>query len=74
MKFKPNQLVIKHLYAEGDTIPLYTIAKVVSIDINGDLELTSYRTPLDARYTDAYKWKPYFPHISRVKAIPCDPQ
>ena len=72
--FTPGQLVIKHIYDDSDTIPLHTVAKVVCCDDDETLELASYLTPLDARYTDAYKWKPYSPRIPQAKAIPCKPQ
>ena len=72
--FTPGQLVIKHIFETSDSIPLNTIARVVCFDDDETLELDSYRTPLEAKYTDSYKWKPYSPRISRVKAIPCKPQ
>lgn len=72
--FTPGQLVIKHICDDSDAIPLHTVAKVVCYDDDETLELASYRTLLDAKYTDACKWKPYSPRISRAKSIPCKPQ
>ena len=69
MEFKPNQLVIKHLYEEGDCIPQYTVARVVRIDSDGDLEIEQYKTPIRATYTDACKWKPFSTKISRTKSL-----
>lgn len=68
MKFKPNQLVIKYLYKQGDCIPQYTVARVVCID-DDVLEITQYKTPLKAIYTDACKWKPFSTKISRTKSV-----
>lgn len=69
MEFKPNQLVIKHLYEEGDSVPQYTIARVVGIDGYGELKITQYKTPIEATYTDACKWKPFSTKISRTKSL-----
>lgn len=69
MEFKPNQLVIKYLYKEGDCIPHCTVARVVRIDDDGDLVITQYKTPIRATYTDANKWKPFSMKISRTKSL-----
>lgn len=73
-RFSPGQLVIKHIFEDSDAIPLHTVARVVSYNGADTVEITSYRTSLEAKYTDAHKWRPYIPHVSRVKAIPCKPQ
>lgn len=69
MEFKPNQLVIKYLYDDGDCIPQGTVARVVCIDDDGDLEITQYKTPIRATHTDACKWKPFSMKISRTKSL-----
>lgn len=69
MEFKPNQLVIKYLYDEGDCIPQYTVARVVRIDSDGDLEIKQYKTPIRATYTDVSKWKPFSMKITRTKSL-----